>query len=202
MNKREILIPAGTRFGRWVVGERVSVGRYNCCCDCGTTGIRAGKDLRTGHTRSCGCRTIDRITKHNLWHQYKSEYWTWWHAVRRCTVPTDSMFSQYGGRGITICSRWLDFPAFLADMGPRPSKELSLDRIDNNGPYCKENCRWATRSQQQRNKRTTKLTYAQAEQIKSEYAPGRITYQRLADKYGVTLSHIYNIVNRRNWATD
>jgi hypothetical protein len=80
------------------------------------------------------------------------EYFAWHNMIRRCRDPRDRSFERYGGRGIRVCDRWRDdFMAFLSDMGPRPTAAYSLDRINNNGPYTPENCRWATKPQQGQN---------------------------------------------------
>lgn len=136
---------------------------WNCVCDCGSELEVRGGCLNSGGTRSCGCLQKERATKnlvpgggktkHGL--HNTSEYDCWNSMRRRCLFPNSGDYHNYGGRGITICERWkLSFKDFLSDMGLRPGKEYSLDRINNNGNYEPGNCRWATRSQQQRNKRS------------------------------------------------
>ena len=85
------------------------------------------------------------------------EHYVWRAMVDRCTVPTHKAFDAYGGRGITVCKRWLNYKNFLADMGKRPSTKHSIDRINNDKGYSPSNCKWATRSEQQRNKRNTRV---------------------------------------------
>lgn len=83
---------------------------------------------------------------------YTREYRVWWDMHQRCGNPKNERYPKYGGRGISVCERWADFGLFIADMGPRPSSDHSIDRKDNDGNYEPNNCRWATRSEQQRNK--------------------------------------------------
>lgn len=85
------------------------------------------------------------------------EYMAWDHMKQRCNNPKNPRYKDYGGRGIRVCNRWLDFKNFLEDMGPAPSKTLTLERINNNLGYSKENCKWATTMEQSRNKRGLRI---------------------------------------------
>ncbi|HAM41644.1 MAG TPA: hypothetical protein DCP69_09995 [Candidatus Omnitrophica bacterium] len=84
------------------------------------------------------------------------EYKNWFSMKSRCTNQRNYAYRYYGGRGITVCDEWMTFEPFLRDMGRRPSPQHSLDRIDNDGPYCRENCRWATRTEQMHNTRSNR----------------------------------------------
>ncbi len=139
---------------------------WKCQCLCGRNITARGGDLRLGKHRSCGCLQRERASESSTTHgescrsKRTAEYATWARMIERCENTNNPKFHLWGGRGITICERWrTSYPNFLADMGRRPSKELSIDRIDNDGHYTPENCRWATRSQQMKNKRYPKRTH-------------------------------------------
>jgi hypothetical protein len=169
----------GLSFGRLKVVERApNKGKHACwvCdCSCGTQGIIVlGGNLRRGNTQSCGClhkeRTGQAHYKHGMVNT--SEYAIWSSMRQRCLDPNSPAYNRYGGRGITICDTWEDsFEAFYTDMGPRPSATHSLERINNDLGYSKENCRWATPSEQSRNtRRNHLLTYNGKTQCVTDWA--------------------------------
>lgn len=131
-----------------------SNGRWLCRCDCGGEAWVKPDNLKSGHTQSCGCLQRERAsqarTKHRL--AGTGAYNSWASMKARCGNPANPAFKNYGGRGITFDPAWETFDGFFADMGPRPPG-TSLDRIDNEGGYNKNNCRWATQAIQSNNTR-------------------------------------------------
>lgn len=152
------------RFGSLVVLRRApntSYGRtaWTCRCDCGKEKDIVSVSLIIGHSKSCGCLYI--ATRQNpLTHgktvggKIPAEYRVWHKMLERCRNPSNKDYKDYGGRGIAVCERWQKFENFLEDMGNRPSEKHSLDREKNHLGYSKENCRWATQTQQTRNARS------------------------------------------------
>lgn len=127
---------------------------WKCECSCGNIILIRASNLKSGNTSSCGCLAIDIRTSHNM--SGIPEYKVWEGIIQRCTNPKTSNYNDYGGRGIKVCQRWFNFKYFIEDMGRRPSSKYKIDRIDNNGNYEPNNCRWVTQSIQSKNSRNHK----------------------------------------------
>jgi hypothetical protein len=185
------VLKAGDRYGRYtVIGVFKKAGGYqkyaSVKCDCGSAArhIQVGV-LRNGTSQSCGCLHKERVTKHGLWQTPVFKCWK--SMIDRCTNPKDKAYRRYGARGITVCKEWLDLANFVADMGPTFQPGLTLDRKNNDGPYTPENCRWATRKEQNRNySRNVLLTLNGETHCLKEWAEiTGINYGTLADRIRV-----------------
>jgi hypothetical protein len=149
----------GNKYNRLTVIKLVSLKgsdgpEWECLCDCGNTKVVSGHSLKRGQTKSCGCLFKEVRKTANITHGRTgtAEYRSWNAMQQRCTNINHESYKEYGGRGITICSEWLNsFAQFFDDMGEIPEKGMSLDRIDVNKGYYKDNCRWATLHTQARN---------------------------------------------------
>lgn len=157
-------------------------------CDCGNEKVLPTGRVRGGYVSSCGCLTRIMSTKIHTKHgKRESRAYSIWSTMKgRCQNPRDKDFHKYGGRGITICARWQEFAGFYEDMGD-PGEHMSIDRIDNNLGYFKENCRWATGSQQQRNKSNSCIWSIKRREF--------LTLKDAADNYGVSIQTIHKWVH-------
>lgn len=154
-----------TSFG-WTAENRASY--WNCKCDCGNDTTVAKCSLTLGRTVSCGCYQAEQTVKSNTTHGMHTspEYHAWDHMIQRCTNPNNKNYADYGGRGITVCARWLfSFENFLADMGVKPAPHLTLERVDNSLGYFASNCKWASMKEQSNNRRARVSTPSRNQQM-------------------------------------
>lgn len=176
---------------------------YLCRCKCGNEKVINFDNLRKGMTRSCGCLNKKFLTKLNGFkkeHIFKHgmtntpEYNAWKQMRRRCIDISCKDYKAYGKRGINVCDRWMkSFSNFYNDMGRRPSPKHTIGRIDNDGDYCPENCRWESNIEQQRNKSNT-LFYL--------YKGEKRTIGEIADDIGVSYKSLYEKIRRRGMSID
>lgn len=196
---KKINIEIGSRFGRLtVIKESFSLNDETylpCICDCGKAANVRSSHLRVGKTKSCGCLNREISSKTNTTHgmaagsfrKSRPEYRVWNGMIQRCHNPRNNHYENYGGRGIAVCEEWREsFEAFFADMGKR-ADGLTLDRIDNDKGYLKENCRWATRKEQQNNLRKN---------VRVEYQGQTKTLTEWAEALGIERQNLYSRIAR------
>lgn len=180
----------GQRYGRLTAvtfgGDRGGIRHWICRCDCGRWRVVISRHLTSGAIQTCGCSrgNTTRIGKlsRRAWQSMKS----------RCLKPERKDYKDYGARGISICDRWMDFENFFADMGGPPTTRHSLERIDNSRGYGPDNCKWATRKEQNRNKRSNRLlSYDGKTQCLSAWS----------DEYGIGTSTIMKRI-KLGWTVD
>ena len=192
---RNVIDLTGKRFGKLIAISFDHMKRtrsyWRCKCDCGNYRIVAIDHLKHGDITDCGCerRHIARWKKHGM---SESRIYTIWSLMkRRCINPLSKEFPFYGGRDIAICKEWLDFANFLEWANNNGySDELTIDRIDNDGDYCPENCRWVTRKEQSYNKRNNRFITFNGETK---------TITQWASDNGLTYNLVKNRIDKLGW---
>lgn len=185
-------------FGRLTVIRKISPQVVECSCSCGGTKITRASSLNDGFTRTCGCAT--HPIKHGM---TGTPEWRIWIGLQdRCDSHKNEAFEDYGGRGIFVCERWREFSAFFEDMKHRPSPLYSIERKDNNGPYSPENCKWATRDEQNNNKRNNAFIEFNGErrtiaQWSESLGIKRTTITARLRRYGYSVEEVLSIQDFR-----
>jgi len=189
----------GNIYGKVKVLGYVGVSKrgnaWDCLCECGNKIISTTGYLKNGNSTSCGCDYINPATTHNKYHT--KEYRSWTAMKTRCLNKNSSNYLMYGGRGIFICDRWIEnFEYFLSDMGYAPSDKHSIERVDNNSGYFKENCKWANIKEQCKNRRNNRWYEINGERmIIVDWAKKlKISHTTINQKInkGYTFEQIYN----------
>lgn len=193
---------AGLRFGHLTVLEKSQIVRgrqrlWKCVCDCGKETFVAGGNLRSGHTKSCGCyRESGRANLHRTHGGSRSRLYEIYHGMKkRCYNPNCKAYARYGGRGITICDEWLDsFESFREwALSNGYQDNLSIDRIDNDGLYAPENCRWESSATQRRNRDDI---------AEIEYMGEKMCLSDAADLAGIPVKTVRKRIFVLGWSAD
>lgn len=188
------------RFGRLTVLYRGQSNKWNaprwmCLCDCGQKKLIEGSSLKNGSTKSCGClHNEGNNTKHghSIRGKETTTYKSWKNMNQRCNNPNHIYYHHYGGRRITVCKRWMKFENFLEDMGECPPRH-TIEREKNREGYCRKNCRWATRTEQQRNKRNNLyITHKDKTQLLIEWA----------EETGIPYKILWDRIYKLKWSTE
>ena len=196
MSKLKDLV--GLQFTRLTVidfdGVRGKHSFWKCECECGSVLVVSSCNLVRGNTKSCGCLQIERTKKALTTHGRSDAtiYNMWRTMVNRCYNKTQDSYSNYGGRGMAVCKRWLKFENFLDDMGDRPFLNAQIDRIDNNKGYQPDNCRWVTPKENARNKLNTIMLFWEGKET---------PLIELGEKYGVHYKCLYKRI-RSGWTIE
>lgn len=192
----------GQKFGRLTVvcvARRINYKTYwKCECDCGCVTVVQASNLKSGHTKSCGCYNSEVTTKRNYKHgkRFTPLYNTWNNMRRRCYDEMNAKYYIYGARGITVCDEWEDFETFYDDVSILPNfgkKGFTLHRIDNDGNYEPSNVKWAN-AKEQANERSSNRLYT--------YNGKTQTISQWADEYNINYEKLRQRLVYRNWTIE
>lgn len=165
---------------------------WECVCDCGKTHVVQAYSLRKGNTKSCGCLALETRSTHKQ--SYSDEYHIWQAMKARCNNPNALKYYMYGARGVTVCPSWItSFENFYADMGDRPAKNYSIERLDGSLGYSKENCVWADKTTQANNTRLNRPM---------TYLGETLNLSQWARKFNIPVTTLLNRVDVRNMSLE
>lgn len=186
------------KYNRLTVIENAGYNRHHqrmvkVSCECGTVKVILENEVKNGYTKSCGCLRRETTSKSTRTHgatrqgNMPTEYRSWQGMKTRCDNPNQRSYKHYGARGIKVCDRWRDYATFISDMGPKPSPDYTIERMDVNGDYTPTNCCWATRTTQARNKRNNRFV---------EFRGRKMSMAQLAEETGRSYDSIKDRLNR------